>query len=480
MKINNNKKALVILTFTFLIIAITIKGFHETKLIERLQLMITGPDLESEEMTSEVKNITYSTVTTGYDWGPAIDKIILNIGTLVDSKTVDPENFRVNAIKESNTIAARKVIKAYTSDASGIETTDSEYIALDFEVGPTMAESSPFLYDFLIGRNVYIKTAYEVSIIPESKLATTSGNPLTFMSTDYEDLTSDIKPYCDAFVHNQDYELNSVTLKYASFTPVKQTENKIPLIIWLHGAGEGGVDTTIAVLGNNVTNLVKEETQSYFGENGAFVLVPLAPTMWMDLDGNNVYNITVGNSDGHSYYEVALMGLIDQFVMTHQDIDTDRIYVGACSNGGYMSVKMVIDHPDYFAAAFPAAEAYSVNWLTQERIDALNDFPIWLTHAQNDPTVRISEDEAVDGNFVPLDDYSSALYNRLVAAGNENAYYSLYDKVVEPSDGYLGSDGKPYEYNGHWSWIYTLNNDCIQTINGKTTTLFEWLAKQSR
>lgn len=240
-----------------------------------------------------------------------------------------------------------------------------------------------------------------------------------------------------------------------------------------------------------VTNLIKTEVQSYFGTNGAYVLVPQTPTMWMDYNGEKVYTNALENTDGHSYYEKALMALIEQFVADHQDIDTNRIYIGGCSNGGYMTVKMVLDHPDYFAAAYPAAEAYSATWLTKERIDAIKNFPIWLTHAQNDPIVKISEGEVENftnfvpkldakGNFIPLDDFSNALYNRLVAVGNENVYYSLFDKVVDTSGKYLGADGKPYEYMGHWSWIYTLNNECVKTINGKETTLFEWLSEQTK
>jgi predicted peptidase len=163
------------------------------------------------------------------------------------------------------------------------------------------------------------------------------------------------------------------------------------------------------------------------------------------------------------------MGLIEQFVADHPTIDTNRIYIGGCSNGGYMTVKMVIDHPDYFAAAFPAAEAYSVEWLTQERIDTIKHLPMWLTHALNDSVVTISS------NNMPLDNYSSALFNRLVAAGNKNVHYSLFNDVVDLTGKYFDADGKPYAYHGHWSWIYTLNNDCKKMINGKDITLFEWL-----
>ncbi len=436
-----------------------------------------------DKMKDKMVAVTYKTVTNGYDWGPAINKIVLDMGTAVDSNTVTPQSFNVAVIRSYNDlilakaiehVVSRRVINAYTSDASGEESIDGRFITLEFEVGPSMAESSPFNYDAISGRNAYVETFYDVSLTSDSELSSLDGSLMTFNLTRTQNKTGDIKPYCDAFVHNQDFEQDHVKLKYASFIPIKHTAYKTPLIIWLHGAGEGGLDTTIAVLGNNVTNLIKHDIQSTFGDNGAYVLVPQSPTMWMDFDGKSTYNNTVENSDGHSYYEAALMGLIKQFVADHPTIDTHRIYIGGCSNGGYMTVKMVIDHPDYFAAAFPAAEAYSVDWLTKERIEAIKHFPMWLTHAENDSTVEISS------NLVPLDDFSNALFDRLIAAGNTDVHYSLFNDVVDTSGNYIDANGKPYAYHGHWSWIYTLNNDCKKPINGKMITLFEWLSEQSK
>jgi hypothetical protein len=44
---------------------------------------------------------------------------------------------------------------------------------------------------------------------------------------------------------------------------------------------------------------------------------------------------------------------------------------------------------------------------------------------------------------------------------------------------YKNADGTPYEYYGHWSWIYVYNNIPTDTINGKGTTIMDWLATQS-
>ena len=39
---------------------------------------------------------------------------------------------------------------------------------------------------------------------------------------------------------------------------------KKPLIIWLHGQGEGGTDPDIDILGTETSALAKEEIQKYF------------------------------------------------------------------------------------------------------------------------------------------------------------------------------------------------------------------------
>ena len=47
-----------------------------------------------------------------------------------------------------------------------------------------------------------------------------------------------------------------VTLTYASYEPwsLRGDGAKNPLIIWLHGGGEGGKDVSITLLGNEVVN----------------------------------------------------------------------------------------------------------------------------------------------------------------------------------------------------------------------------------
>lgn len=90
----------------------------------------------------------------------------------------------------------------------------------------------------------------------------------------------------------------------------------------------------------------------------------------------------------------------------------------------------------------------------------IKDLPIWFTHAKNDPVVNPQM------TVVPT-------YNRLSKI-NKNVHLSFFEDVKDTSGIYKDVNGNPYEYNGHWSWIHTLNNESSE--NG--IQLFEWAVSQ--
>ena len=59
--------------------------------------------------------------------------------------------------------------------------------------------------------------------------------------------------------------------------------------------------------------------------------------------------------------------------------------------------------------------------------------------------------------------------------GATKVYFSRFEDV----SGKL-SDGSDYTYNGHWSWIYTLNNECQEEVDGTSVSIWQWLASQSK
>ena len=131
-----------------------------------------------------------------------------------------------------------------------------------------------------------------------------------------------------------------------------------------------------------------------------------------------------------------------------------------------MTVKIVAAHPDYFAAAFPICEAVPATEITEEMINAMKDVPIWFTHSANDNTVKIADVQwSMAGTTVGelQDAYTNNLYVRLINAGAANVHYSLFETVTVEG----------VNYDGHWSWIYTLRDECkyVQPTEGAGETL---------
>ena len=177
------------------------------------------------------------------------------------------------------------------------------------------------------------------------------------------------------------------------------------------------------------------------------------------------------SGNGEDVYNTGLMALIKDFINKHPGIDKKRIYIGGCSNGGYMSLKLILKEPSYFAAGYISALAYQSQYISDAQMNSIKNVPIWFIQSKDDKTT----DPLTTG--VPV-------YERLKKAGAENVHFSFYNHVTDLS-GFFG--GENYYFNGHWSWIYSHANQSHTEydgsevlLNGKPTTLMEWMAAQAK
>ena len=395
---------------------------------------------------------TYTMYVEGFDWGPGVTKIILSLDKTVDADSVSPEKFQAAVEKEgyfgNTSRGTRNITGAYTSDEEGNRVEGaSSYITLEMSVHPDDGTSNPFFYNFMVGFNVWANPYTNTITLTDGSSLQAGDETITALDIDIT-AAGKIRPIAEEFVSSS-FTSHDITLTYASYAPAEDGK-KNPLIIWLHGAGEGGTDTDVTLLGNPVLNLAKSEIQDIF--DGAYVLTPQAPTMWMD-NGTGAYT-----QDGTSMYTETLMDLIRNYVDGNKDIDTNRIYLGGCSNGGFMTMNMILHYPEYFAAAYPICEAYTDAWISDEMLEQIKDLPIWFTHAANDPTVNPQT-------------HTVATVERLREMGAPNLHFSYFEDVHDTSGNYEG-----YQYNGHWSWLYTLNNQCEED----GVTIMEWMAEQTK
>lgn len=399
----------------------------------------------------------YTMVVEGFDWGAAVSKVILYNGEPIS--VVDKSDYKVWASRKTECTeltgaqasGERSILHAYVSDAKGNLSKEDQYITLVLGLGPNEAISNPLQYtrnDKCRG-NKWVD--YKLVIINKANQQT------------WNKKSGQIIPLIDDFDLKGSFTHKDITMSYAAYTP-KVDSRKIPLIIWLHGGGEGGTDSTIPLLANKAANYASPEIQKYFG--GAYVLVPQSPTAWMD-NGSGDYT----RGKVNDIYNEGLMALIKDYVAKHPNIDTKRIYLGGCSNGGYMSLKLILMYPDYFAAGYISALAYQSQYISDQQINAIKNVPIWFIHSKDDTVTK------PENTVVPV-------YERLIKAGASNVHFSYYDHVVDLTGFYGGNN---YHYRGHWSWIYSHVNDCKLDYDNKPVmlknrpvTIMEWMAAQQK
>jgi predicted peptidase len=401
------------------------------------------------------------------DWGPAVTKLILALDKKIQARPVDVDSFSVSVkrIGETGLVGegGRKIKGIFVSDAQGNKVDGGTYITLEMECGPADSLSSPM--NFHKARSAWINCQHRIT--QKKNLGDISGLSADKLGKTY-------KPQLEKFNFNgkikyMDREYGEITLTYADYIPPGAHEgSNLPLIIWLHGLGEGGTDASLPVSANKACHFASPEIQAYFGgeAGGAVVLVPQAPTFWMDivhLDPRDGGNETLNTSK----YTGALKNLIDRYLAEHPGIDRHRIYIGGCSNGGFMTQVLIMEYPDLFAAAFPVCSTAINNKITDKQLRGIRHIPIWFVNAASDPVVSAPQN-------------SLATFDRLVKLEAPQVYYSYPRDIHDKSGRYTKKDGSPYVYPGHHSWIYVYNNWLTQHIEGKEITLLEWLSRQRK
>lgn len=160
---------------------------------------------------------------------------------------------------------------------------------------------------------------------------------------------------------NQSKEIiMKTTMNYLLYFPenYKDTNEKYPFILFLHGSGERGNDLNL-VKKNGLPKLINE------GKNFPFIIVsPQCPVgEWW-----NVYELN---------------SLIDELIKEHR-IDEQRIYVTGLSMGGFGTWELAMKFPRKFAAIAPICGGGSIH--DSKKIKHL---PIWAFHGAKDEIVPL-------------------------------------------------------------------------------------------
>lgn len=179
----------------------------------------------------------------------------------------------------------------------------------------------------------------------------------------------------------------------------------VPLVLFLHGAGERGEDL----------DKVKAHGPPKMIEQGhAFEAIVVSPQCPAD--------------SWWSYETGMLLALLDK-IESQYNVDPKRIYLTGISMGGYGTFALAAHAPKRFAAAVPicgGGERYAAWRLTQ--------LPMWVFHGEDD-------------NVVPAEE-SKRLVDIIQKDGGKHVKLTLY-----PGVGHNSWD-RAYADEAMWKWLF--------------------------
>lgn len=162
-------------------------------------------------------------------------------------------------------------------------------------------------------------------------------------------------------------------INYLLFLPKDyeaKSQERWPLILFLHGAGERGTNIWKVATHGPPEKVTSEP-------DFPFILVsPQCP-------------------EGQIWSNDKLLPLLDE-ITTKYAVDKGRIYLTGLSMGGYGTWNLSLSHPELFAAIAPicgGGEFISPYLSSHDKPTALRSLGIWAFHGAKDPVVPLAETE---------------------------------------------------------------------------------------
>ncbi len=168
------------------------------------------------------------------------------------------------------------------------------------------------------------------------------------------------------------------TLPYRIFIPEKMSKKPIPLVMFLHGAGERGNDNKVQVV-HAVRDLI-----TYSQNNEPMIIIaPQCPKnkKWVEVDWDKLSHTMPKDP---SYGMQLTLELIKK-ICKEFPIDKNRLYITGLSMGGYGTWDIIQRRPKMFAAAMPVCGGGDI-----AGAPLFKELPIWVFHGDNDGAVPVT------------------------------------------------------------------------------------------
>lgn len=240
-------------------------------------------------------------------------------------------------------------------------------------------------------------------------------------------------------------------------------QEPLPLVLFLHGAGESGTNNISQILGNpSALEFANARAQA---EHPCFVIAPQKTN-----EVSHGWAMNSGSEEAPFFeasyilknLKMAIDGLMKEYA-----IDGSRLYCTGLSMGGRGTFAMNIAYPDMFAAMLVIA---SCDKYTDEQLQPIKDKPIWLTLSADETEERITNMGGVIDQLETL----GAKVVRRVGDQAWDGYARGYRAGLLASEQWEAakSEGANVMFthfvkgtvlpSPHWSWMATYNNDVVR------------------
>ncbi len=367
-----------------------------------------------------------------------IATVVIDMRKDIVGSSVDLDTFTVNALatdpRSGATIAAssgdRVISKIYVNTAP--ETTDAppasgQYLVIELVYWGT---------DLAIAASDSIAYKLNYSLIQNKAFQTADGavNPgdLTYKQRMIKnDL---ISQFARGYVKAPD---SATSTRYSLYSPEitrvgSDATKAYPLVVLLHGGGQGSDNETHLRFQNNLY-FTYPETQEEFP---SYVLMPANATTSAAFD-----NVKV---------------LIDKMIADGR-VDPDRVYITGSSMGGAGTWNFIQRYPDLFAAAVPICAAGGISSVANAM--KLADLPIWAFVTRGD--------SLYNGNLNTYNTYSPYMNNYKFTVFEANYIPAEFNRIV----------GVDWDMSAwpHAAWLMVYNVH----VDEERGRMIEWMFAQS-
>ena len=210
---------------------------------------------------------------------------------------------------------------------------------------------------------------------------------------------------------------------YRSDQAASMTE-AVPLVVFLHGAGERGNDNSAQL--THCIHYILEDTVT---ERYPFLLlVPQCPEgkRWVNTD----WSLSEHRMESKSTAELlGVMHLVDSLIDCGA-VDPSRVYISGISMGGFGVWDAMQRWPNKFAAAIPICGGGDPTYA-----NTMKDVPVYIFHGLKDGIVKPSR--------------SIQMYDALKAAGSEEALLVTYPDLAH------GCWDEAFSTPGLFQWLFS-------------------------